>query len=40
MMCGVIFCARKTQLVHIPGNLNAARNRYEILTHAARNEPP
>jgi len=29
---GAISYARKTQLVHIPGNLNAARYRDEVLT--------
>jgi transposase len=32
MMRGTISYARKTQLVHIPGNLNAAQYRDEILT--------
>jgi len=32
MMWGAIYYARKTQLVHIPGNLNAARYRDEVLT--------
>ena len=32
MMWGVISYARKTQLVRIPGNLNAARYRDEVLT--------
>ena len=32
MMWGAISYARKTQLVHIPGNLNAARYRDEVLT--------
>ena len=32
MMWGAISYARKTQLVHIPGNLSAARYRDEVLT--------
>ena len=32
MMWDAISSARKTQLVHIPGNLNATRYRNEILT--------
>ena len=32
MMWGVISYAGKTQLVHIPGNRNAARYRDEVLT--------
>ena len=32
MMWGAIFYTGKTQLVHIPGNLNAARYRDEVLT--------
>jgi hypothetical protein len=32
MMWGAISYARKTQLVRIPGNLNAARYRDEVLT--------
>lgn len=32
MVWGAISCARKTQLVHIPGNLNAVRYTDEVLT--------
>ena len=32
MMWGAIYYARRTQLVHISGNLNAARYRDEVLT--------
>ena len=32
MMWGTISYARKTQMVHIHGNLNAAQYRYEVLT--------
>ena len=32
MMWGAISYAQKTQLVHIPGNLSAARYRDEVLT--------
>ena len=32
MIWGAIAYARKTQLVHIPGNLSAARYRDEVLT--------
>jgi hypothetical protein len=35
MMWSAISYARKTQLVHIPGNLIAARYRDEVLTHVA-----
>ena len=32
MMWGAISYARKIQLVNTPGNLNAARYKYEVLT--------
>ena len=32
MMWGAISCVRKTELVHIPGNLDASRYRDEVLT--------